>query len=272
MIHGSTCPQEADWQRYLLEADFPGRGEMDRHLKACGYCRFLLEQLGKEISELQTVWKEGSTRKIIHLQPLRIEEASKDRAITLLAAKGREESEQTLSLTLSSTDQELLLRAVRDQHSGDVWLYLMSDDPSLCRHVLVRPFGSEHEVLTDDNGRVNLGQIEWPSPENLTADVSLPRAVFQLSPIRDLPDPSSTATLNSSSGDSIRVSLEGQGRNRKLVVQLSRIAKGDKAGPLRIAVRGEGETGISHIRTVTPDKISFDNVDDHEILEIYLFE
>lgn len=271
MKRTDSCLEIEDWQRYVLDPEAQGQEANRLHLEICPYCRFLVDQARRELEELERVW-EDALHGVIPLREHPAYVPTEEPSLTTLAAKGNDEAGETASVTLSSEDQKLLLHAIRDPHSKEIWLYLKADDPSTCRNVLVRPFGTERELLTDDDGRINLGGIKWPKPEELTAEVRLPRATFRLSKVDELSDQGSSSILESPAGDRIRVSFTGQGRNRKLTVQVLQMAQSTKGSPLKVAIRIADSGHVSDIQSITLAEASFDNVSTEGTLEIYLFQ
>jgi len=155
-------PFGEQWDSYLLGAQISHRKAKEKHLDTCTYCSFLLARRQKELQDLVRVWESSSQPKVIYLAPMEIGDDKETPATILLAAQGNDDMSKDRAITLTSPDQTLLLRAVCDTHTGEMWLYLISDDPDVFRNMLVKPFGAGHEYLTDDQGRVNLGLINWP--------------------------------------------------------------------------------------------------------------
>lgn len=266
-----SCPSEESWQKFLLTSGMEKRQELRQHLAMCGYCRFLVVQLKSQFEELEHVWNSTSAG-VIYFTPLITVEESEEPATTVLAAKGNGKIDEEAAVTLSSPDQKLLLRTVRDPHSRDIWLYLVSDDPTICRNVLVKPFAGEEELLTDDTGRINLGDIEWPKPEDLTAEVRLPKATFTLSLIKDIADSGHSAIIDSPGGDRIKVSFTGEGRNRRLTVKVLEIADAAKEAPLKMAIRIADSSSAPRIQSIALEDASFDDVGTEGTLEIYIYQ
>ena len=266
------CPSLEEWQRYLLDDRMENRPALEQHLENCAYCHFVLERCRQQLAQLERTWSASGSKNVICLLPIEVEAFTDDRVARILAAQGEEETKQIASVTLASKDRSIVLRAVQDAQSKDIWLYLMADNPASCRGILVRPFATGAEYLTDDSGRVNIGQREWPKEEMLTADAVFPVATFTLSPFRvDLGDVVSTV-LDGPSGDQIRVTLTGKGRNRRLEVKVLKLADPQKETPVRVAVRRPGDEGLVSIETAVSDLACFDDIDVQGSLEIYLYQ
>lgn len=266
------CPSLEEWERYLLDDRMENRPALEQHLKDCAYCHFILERCRQQLAQLERTWSASGSKSVIRLLPIEVEAFTDDRVARILAAQGEEETTQTASVTLASKDRSIVLRAVQDVQSKDIWLYLMAADPASCRGILVRPFATGAEYLTDDNGRVNLGRVDWPKEEMLTADAVFPVATFTLSPFRvDIDDVASTV-LDGPSGDQIRVTYSGKGRNRRLEVKVLKLADPQKETPVRVAVRRPGDEGFVSIETAESDLAYFDDIDVQGTLEIYLYQ
>ena len=165
----------------------------------------------------------------------------------------------------------MLLRVVRDFHTKETWLYLIADKPDFYANVLIKPFGEEKEYLTDEKGRVNLGKINWPEPDKLAAEVRLPRATFSLEPIKDLYEDENSVELKSPAGDRIKVTFSGEGRHRRLDIQILNISGLEETAELKIAVKGKGMVKLIQLKPEHSNRATFEDVEQPEGLEIYLY-
>lgn len=272
MIKKWTCPTAEQWERFILKAELTDYQELEQHLETCAECRFLIQERRREIEELSLFWREVSKPDVIHLS-IHEDMVSLDGVSRrLLAAKGREEGSHPESITLSSSDKKILLRAVLDSRTEETWLYLLADDPGMYSNVLVKPFGSEKQYLSDDKGRINLGKVDWPADERLTAEVQLPRAQFILRPVEDLSVEGESAELRSPGGDRIKVTLSGEGRNRRLEVKILDVPGLVKEVGLKVAVRGRGVARVLQTRPPRAGTASFEEIGEIGSLEIFLFQ
>jgi len=266
-----TCPTGEQWQEYLLDPGLPHKAELDRHLKTCPYCRFLVNQLQRDLNELARPQDEPSSVGVIRLA-LYNQDLQSATGTRLLAAEGQEETQGAASVTLSSPDEKLFMRAIRDKHTNETWLYFMAEDMELCRNVLVKPFGGDREYITDDRGRVNLGRIDWPVPERMTAEAHLPKAVFVLSPYKDITDQSNSAEFTSEGGDRIRVSLSGRGPNCRIEVDVLQLPSFRKGATLRMGMRVSERQDQPQIQLVDSDMAIFESPQEPTTIEIFLFQ
>lgn len=265
-----SCPSSDDWHRYHLDPALPDRQELEQHLNQCPYCRLVLEQIAKDIDLLATDWRRSGDSSTYHLFMVAgSPEPSAD--ATLLAAQGTDNPFVTRSAVLSSPGQEIIMRLVLDPYSDETWLYLTAEDQALYHNVLVKPFGGQ-EYVTDDKGRVNLGVVEWPAQEKLTAEVKLPKAVFVLTPITQPAGERQATVLKTPAGDQIRVTLSGDGRNRRLEVEVVAAPTLLPDIPLKIAIRGVVAPQLTQVQPVVSAQAAFDGVDISEKLEIYLYQ
>lgn len=255
---------------YLLVEDVPNRMDLARHLEDCPQCRFVLTQLSQELESLQVAWNETAAADIIHLSPL-LPDATSDAPTPLeLAAQGSQRDTEEDAITLASEDQQVLLRAVRDAHTKETWLYVVADDPTLYENVLVKlPLGDQ-EFVTDAHGRVNLGIVDWPEKELLAAEVRPPKATFAMSPIRAA-ETGEAAELKSSRGDRVRVVLTGEGDNHRLDIQILESSEAHTKPTLKVAIRVAGTERLVQIQPVISDQASFGDIDAVEKLELYLY-
>lgn len=267
-----TCPTGDQWDRYLLDPAISERQEFERHLEECSVCRFLVAQRRRSLDELDRIWHETARPYLIRLSPLVVTDSIEEPTARLLAAKGNGDTAKAEAVTLSSADQSVLLRAIRDSHTKEVWLYVVADEPNMYRNIVVKPFDAEEEYLTDEQGRVNLGVIDWPEPEKLTAEVHLPKATFTMRPLTEFGDKNEPTELRSSAGDRISVIFTGEGRNRRLEIQILEISELESKAPLKIAVRGTGMKGALRVRPVSIDRVTFEDIELPGKLEIYLYQ
>lgn len=233
----NACPKSADWEIFILNPALAREG-MTEHLALCPYCQVT-------VAVLRSLWKElaaSAASSPAHFFVLSaIEEAIPITPPQTLAAKGAEPPPSPRGLTLASTDRVMWLKAVRDAHNGDVWLYLYSEEETCVpRNAVVRPFGLDREYVADEQGRVNLGVVDWPAREQWRAEVKLPRAIFRLQEIGDLDRPAGEATLNSPAGDRLHVRWTADAHGRHITLEVQALTGWDPTAPLQIAVRAAG--------------------------------
>ncbi len=265
------CPTGEKWEKYLLEKEVTDRQQLEYHLEGCPQCRFILAQLSKELERLQAVWDESVRPNVIHLSPLSPDISSDDPTPLEIAAQGKHRAPENDAITLASEDQRILLRAVKDAHTEETWLYVVADDPVLYENVLVKlPLGDQ-EFVTDTRGRVNLGVVDWLEKELLTAEVRPPKATFTMSPFRTI-ETGKYVELKSSGGDRVKVALTGEGHNYCLEVQIIELSKANTKAPLKVAVRMAGTDKLVQIQPVVSDQASFGDIDTIEKLEVYLYQ
>lgn len=265
------CPSREQWDRYLLGEELIERKELEWHLAMCSFCRLLVNERRNFLAGLTQVWNEASRPTVIEFR-LIAGAAQQLQGSGLLAAKGDSEDSTPETATLSSSEQEMLLRVLRDAHSQEVWMYLIAEDPAMYANVIVKPFGEEREYVTDSQGRINLGVIEWPQSNLLKAEVHLPKALFNLSLMKDLPDERPTIILTTPGGDEIKVAISGKVRQRCLEIELVKLSDFSSEIPLKVAIRETGKDGMLQVRTLASDRASFDNIKALDRLEIYLFQ
>ncbi len=263
MLPMTRCPTEWEWDRYVLDPEIPEHEALALHLHSCPYCLLLVNELHKE-------WR--SVRGPIILVSL--EDSWTDMSQQALAAMGATNAREPESATLASDDRGIWLRAVRDPSSHDLWLYLNSEEGEpIARQAIVRPFGTEQDLLTDDLGRINLGQIAWPEKDMLRAEVRLPKAVFHLAPITVSNTSGGTTELTTTRGDKIRLSWKGDRINRCLQIDIATLRDLVPDTPIKIAIRSDPQLSPFTIRTIPPTgTASFEGVDDSGSLEIYIYQ
>jgi len=264
-----ACPTGEEWDRYVLGAQ---SAALTEHLEKCPSCRLAVAEKTRDWAELAREWLISATGRIIHLAPLADSRASADTPARL-AAKGDEPVAMTEAVTLASPDRDILLRAIRDPYTQEVWLYLVAEkDPARCGHALVRAFGTGVEYVTDAQGRVNLGKVDLPSPTDLKAEVHLPTAVFTFLPLGEMKDKTESIVLVSPGGDQIRVTWAGDKPPRRLEVEVLKLAGRIADAPLKVAVHAAGAIEPPQLVSVTADRASVETGETREKLEIYFYQ
>lgn len=193
-------------------------------------------------------------------------------ATSRLAAQGKDNASYSAPIILSTDDERLMLKALLDASTKEVWIYLSAEDPLLYQNVLIRPFGRMEEYLTDSSGRVNLGVVDWPDPKDYTAEIRVPWAQFTLSPARDLSPIGKSVLLSSDAGDQIRVTYSGEGNRRLVELEIVNTAGELRSGRLKIAAREAGSTEIVMIKSDSHESISLEKMKAVEKVEIFLFQ
>lgn len=263
------CPGINEWNLFILGSESIDRAALGQHLESCQLCRFLVERRREELQRFSRRWSQPDAPPVYHLYQWRGDLFSGS-GLPAIAAEGQKLEVGSESTTLLSTDRRIMLKAVRDSHTREVWLYLISDDPSLYQNVLVRPFGGR-EYMTDEKGRVNLGRIPWPDSENLIAEVRVARASFSLIPFKDIPQPEGTIILSSPDGDQVKISLHDTGAGKALRLEIMPKETGAPAAPLKIAVREKGSRELLMIKSDLTDQLELTRIDSRDTIEIYLF-
>lgn len=187
------------------------------------------------------------------------------------AAQAMDNTSYSAPIILSTDDERLMLKALLDANTKEVWIYLSAEDPSLYQNVLIRPFGGTAEYLSDSNGKVNLGLVDWPDPKNYTAEIRVPWAQFTLSPFRDLGSIGKSVVLSSDAGDQIRVTYSGEGKSRLVELEIVNTASEPRSERLKIAAREGGSTEIVMIKSGVHEPVSLEKMKAVEKVEIFLF-
>lgn len=267
-----ACPDDQELSRLALDPARAGSRELLEHVEHCELCRFVLNEKRREAQELARVWESTAGPTVIVMKRFRPDSESVSQGM-VLAAKGVGGVKDEEAVTLVSEGQQYIMRVVRDAGSGDLWLYLLSDEPGGASRVVVSPFGGEATFVTDERGRVNLGARAWPGEGELVAEVRHPLAQFRLSPLKDIEAAAgSTTVLTSERGDRIQVTLSGSEHGRRLsVVLLEAPGLGLGAGKsLRLGIRESG-TGSLKVEPLAGAGTASVEVGAAPEFEIYLF-
>jgi hypothetical protein len=266
-----TCPTHEEWDRYLCGERTDRDDALSEHLAVCPVCRLIVYKRQNDFYAAAASWESVKSGRVIPLAVWTGGPAPITASVRL-AAQGTEESTLPQSITLVSPDQQLLMRAVKDRNTGETWLYLLSDNPGNCRSVLVRPFNWDREYLTDAEGRVNLGVIEWPGPSMRTAEVRSPMATFTLTPSQGLSGDESVAVLSTPDGDKIRVTVSRHGRYKRVEIEVLRLGEMESGAPVKVAIREGPSSDITLVSSESGGHATFGDVKAIEPIEIFLFQ
>jgi len=266
-----SCPDSRTWERYILDKDMPEKESLMKHLSDCSLCRFYVEQKTEEYKRLSDEWSAISGDNIIHLSPAQWVEDSDYDQNSLLAAQGMNGREIT-SITLSSEDNRVLLKAIRDAHTDDTWLYLLSDNPDDYKGALIRPFGTNKEFLLDSQGRANMGKVAWPLPDPDRAEIHLPDATFTLDTLELPVKKDRKADFEISGGDRVMVSIDETDRVSQITVRLVPADERGTAVAYRMALVSSDNIELFHIKSGVGNEVSLDKPPAGGKLDIYLYQ
>jgi hypothetical protein len=261
------CPSGEELDQFLAGSQSLDRTQIEAHLTVCPYCQYYVTE--RSMSEVRTVIEPVPVNKAIVLR--RMPGVFGLTSPARLAADTGETPRGEKSMMLTSSDNNLMLKAVLDERTKETWLFLLAEESSLYANALVRPFGGNQDYVTDERGRANLGKINWPSPENYTAEVFLPMASFSMRPAEISRFDSPPTVLTSPKGDEIRVSLNDAEGSRRLGIEIVKLTGADPGIPIKIAIR-EGTTGpVQMIRSGSGTKSELETSKAAAVIEIYLF-
>lgn len=266
-----SCPTGEEWDAFLLRPSQSRDAEMVQHLDCCAICRVIVEDRRKELLSLDLDCEPLIPSGIFRLYLWTPDNAVNPPSARLAAQSDTQGEELPASVTLISPDKRLMMKAIRDGRTGDTWVHLLSDDPSLIRNVLVRPFGTDIEAITDETGRVNVGKVPWQESTTLNAEVRMPRATFTLNRVPKLADAGSEALLTSEAGDKIRVTLVEQGSSRQLEIEILQLAHSIENAPVRLAVKGATDAPLV-VASGHAGKIRLPSDPESHPIQVFLFQ
>ena len=175
-----NCPSSKELDCYILDQDNINNKNIIAHLRDCPYCQLYVKQCKIEFDELQADWYKDECAYIIRLLPLTNSSKFEDENHVLLAAEGKSKLKEPESLTLVSSDEKVLIRAIRDQRTADIWLYIIPDDESFAKNVLVKPFGLKKEYIPDNQS----GKYRLAARKRSSCGDSFTQGRFHISPYR----------------------------------------------------------------------------------------
>jgi len=266
-----NCPASEEWDRYLVDPESAEDKQLGAHLESCPFCRLVVNEKRRELTELAGAWQQGELPRVIHVKPTSDLSNLPLASTPLLAAKGQTRERAVGAVSLASADQKVLLRAVRDSRTGDLWLYLISDDPRLRQDVIIEPFGMKQEYAVDERGRVNLGRMDWPAADQLYAKILVPTATFKMTPLNFSEDGEKSAILETEAGDRIEIAIDGTSGNLAISVRILELATLRSESPTKLAIRWRGKAGSLQVQPVTSNLVQFTAVEIDGGLDIFVF-
>ncbi len=256
------CINEIELELIVLEEKL-GKKEVDsrfgEHLQKCVYCNERAAQLKTFYGEFKKISSEPVSlleyrfiqdiaenfSRWIHIAyPLSFKDTSQssEGMPVVLAAASKDEKKLTPFNNLgvlTTKDGEILIRLIKTVKNGNITLHLISDHKQNYRNVLVTIPNVNGEFVSDDNGKVHLGNLSLPETTNLLVKVQTPCASFDLTPI-DIWGTEEVAqteiVLTNERNDSIKVEFVPSDLNYALKVHLLKIPSADENNHLRIMV------------------------------------
>ncbi len=176
----------------------------------------------------------------------------------LWAADGAETSEPNVTtgiMTLASEDPEVVMRILRDSNTGHDHLQLIAEDPSLISHVLVRLPDLDREYLTNAQGSAPIHPRPDQDYHDLTWQIKLPQAVFELEPVK--PDShdsefSRSIVLESDNGDAVEITLTDHSGGKQIALKVLQLDGRSEFGPLRAIVSQNSGATTKQIADARP--------------------
>ena len=288
----NKCPKEEKIEHYLLGSVSENqRLQIESHLYKCAKCQEILSELeayyeilSKEMQKPIPVWLRERVEQTISpkrlsfvLRPILYkEEFGDDRQATyLLAARTRQEPEGKLAhlTTLSSENDEIILRMMRDNLTGNTVLFVISESPEYYQNVLLKLSGVDQEFMTDANGRADLGNTELPDLPELKISVTVADDVFKLTALdskihkKDRPQ---EFILTGPSGDRLKFTLKQKDHATLLQIQILEIGGKAEYGALMIAVNRKG--GEYELSQVSEGTALFQGFSKDDELEVRIFK
>jgi len=264
------CPTSDTWQRFLTDPEGIDREPLHQHLLACPYCTYFVSQLRQLYADLlaDDDRSSGDTNVLL---PWTEPVDDMRTGHTLLAAQGGVEPEAESALVLTSPDNQVLMRATRDTRTGQTWLYLMSEDQARCQNVLIRPFAGGTSFLTDENGRACLGDIAWPEPHMMTAEIRPPKASFSIALTDNWPETGQEIVLPSLDNLRLRVAVSRIGPGCRLHLEATDWPQSIVPGSVTIAIRNSKDFSDTIIAPLTTGCVIHDCTNADSQIQIYLY-
>ncbi len=142
---------------------------------------------------------------------------------------------------LSSEDNDLLIRIIRNKRKDDFSIHLISEDEKKYSNVIIHIDGIDEDFVTDKNGFVNIGHMNLNRPELLNVVVNTPISEFELKPF----DLNNEVIITNDTADSIKIEFLPGETNHILKVQLLKIKDYRNKDKLKIVFSMNDDMKIS---------------------------
>jgi hypothetical protein len=278
--------------RLFVEGSLQGgdqHSRIDDHVRDCVFCSEICNEYrlysdsvesvrgDKAAAEVHRLAEEQYLRAIagvvIDLKPI-MPDVKDTASSLLLAADGEEEfSPPILNIaTLYSDNPEIVLRVMRDSEKDHDYLQLVSADPALVSHVLVRIPEQDREFLTDSAGKAvitgtpleHLGKLRW--------QVKMPNAAFSLEPLDYDPEAveySKDIVLETQNKDRIRIKFEGKTEGKQITISILEMDGKTEFDTVKVTI---SQNDIAEVQSLTPNQtVTFDLTGEANTIKIRLF-
>lgn len=268
------CLTEIELELLVLKKKL-GKKEVNprfkEHVQNCAYCSMRTDRLeifygefkkssSEPVSPLEYKFIQDITRNLsswIHVAcPLPFQDIhqSKDRLPAVLAAASTDVARlkpfHNLGV-LTTEDGEILVRLIRTEKNSHITLHLISDHPQNYKNVLVTIPNVDKEYISDNMGKVHLGNLSLPKATDLLVKVQTPFASFDLTPI-DIWGAEEVAqteiVLTNERNDSIKVEFIPSDLNFTLKVHLLKIPSAENNHFRIMVTRGKQDPKMIKIK------------------------
>jgi hypothetical protein len=178
---------------------------------------------------------------VIHLSPSFLA-SHDDIGLVRLAAAGPDQTIAPTSWTFLSEDRHWMIKALHDSADGHMKLFLLSAAAEPVSGILVRLSGLSESHLTDNEGCIDLGAVDWPAGREAHVEVVMPAATFTLNAADQLLASGTSTLLQSASGDTIRIAAEPSGGGYRLRLEVVALSRELEGRPLRLLVNSSPNT------------------------------
>ena len=239
MIDLTRCPSAISWDEYVLGRPSHEREQLESHVRICPCCQVLVADRQAYYRRLFQIAAGETTGRgageVIRLNPSALL-GHEDIGTIRQAAAGPEQPVVPKAWTLLSEDSRWMIKVLRDSSDGHLKLFLLSAASESVSGILVRLSGLPASHLTDNDGCIDLGTIDWPHDKEPHAEVIMPAATFILNAADQLLTPGTSTLLQSAAGDTIRIAAEPSDGGYRLLLEVVALSRGLEGRPLRLLV------------------------------------
>ncbi len=259
--------------------------EFEAHLLSCESCFKDLSEMAASVTALEGVVKTASRKKmeedkgqsgLMYLRPRRIDGslAKRKQESYLLAAKGKEElPRMILAGEFESIEKDIHLRILKNDATGEIAGYLLSEDQDITKDVLIEIEGIEARYLPDEQGYFPIGKNLPFDFERIGIRLHTPIVSFNLGPRERTIGEEGTESripLVSHKHDRIVLSVS-EGETGKLIrIEIEKIQSAGDIDNFHVVIRKED--GYTCLGKTERGIAVFEGLSGERRLEINIFE
>ena len=260
----------------------PGlRRSIEMHATGCATCRAGLRSLKKleafcdRIPEIQLTHLTNRVLERLNLSAhsMLLYPVTESKRISqyMLAAESRPVQRFVNIQSFSNQDQDVLVRLIRDTQKNELTLYLLSEDPNLCRKCHIEIDEGER-YFPDEQGKVLLPVSRTKPWDEMVLKIITAKAAFDLEPLADLKERViSEGRYIVGKGPVDQIQLEVEDRRQKRRIKIRVLNLDQISGGREVEVVVLQRDGQSHSSITRQGVAVFESLDLGQVIHIHLY-